>query len=45
MPAGDAPHIGMFENNVGKNPIDQLKFMADQGFTAVEDNGDRKSVV
>ena len=34
-----APHIGMFENNAGKNPLDQLKFMADQGFTAVEDNG------
>ncbi len=29
----------MFENNAGKNPLDQLKFMADQGFTAVEDNG------
>ena len=33
------PHIGMFENNAGKDPIDQLKFMADQGFTAFEDNG------
>ena len=34
-----APHFGMFENNAGKDPIDQLKFMADQGFTAMEDNG------
>ncbi len=34
-----APHIGMFENSAGKDPIDQLKFMADQGFTAFEDNG------
>lgn len=36
-----APHLGMFENLVGKNPIDQLNFMADQGFTAFEDNGMR----
>lgn len=34
-----APHIGMFENLAGKDPIDQLNFMADQGFTAFEDNG------
>jgi hydroxypyruvate isomerase len=34
-----APHFGMFENSAGKDPIDQLKFMADQGFTALEDNG------
>ncbi|MGF7215869.1 hydroxypyruvate isomerase [Spirosoma lacussanchae] len=34
-----APHIGMFENSAGKDPIDQLKFMADMGFTALEDNG------
>ncbi|AEE53958.1 MAG TPA: TIM barrel protein [Haliscomenobacter sp.] len=34
-----APHLGMFENSAGKDPIDQLKFMADQGFTALEDNG------
>ena len=34
-----APHIGMFSNSVGKNLIDQLNFMADQGFTAFEDNG------
>ena len=34
-----APHFGMFENSAGKDPIDQLKFMADQGFTAMEDNG------
>lgn len=33
-----APHLGMFENHAGKDPIDQLKFMADQGFTAFEDN-------
>lgn len=34
-----APHFGMFSNNAGKDPIDQLKFMADMGFTALEDNG------
>tara|TARA_B100001769_G_C22074643_1_gene578610 strand:+ start:678 stop:1592 length:915 start_codon:yes stop_codon:yes gene_type:complete len=33
-----APHLGMFENHAGKNPIDQLHFMADQGFKAFEDN-------
>lgn len=33
-----APHMGMFENHAGKNPIDQLHFMADQGFKAFEDN-------
>ncbi|MFD2571418.1 hydroxypyruvate isomerase family protein [Spirosoma soli] len=34
-----APHIGMFENSAGKDPIDQIKYMADVGFTAMEDNG------
>jgi hydroxypyruvate isomerase len=34
-----APHIGMFREHAGKDPIDQVKFMADQGFTAMEDNG------
>ena len=34
-----APHFGMFENSAGKDPIDQLKFMADNGFMALEDNG------
>lgn len=34
-----APHFGMFEKSAGKDPIDQLKFAADQGFTAWEDNG------
>ena len=33
-----APHIGMFKNLAGNDPIDQLNFMADQGFTAFEDN-------
>jgi hydroxypyruvate isomerase len=34
-----APHLGMFKNSAGEDPIDQIKFMADQGFTAFEDNG------
>lgn len=34
-----APHLGMFKNSVGDDPIEQIKFMADQGFTAFEDNG------
>jgi hydroxypyruvate isomerase len=33
-----APHFGMFRHSAGKDPIDQLKFAADQGFTAWEDN-------
>jgi hydroxypyruvate isomerase len=34
-----APHFGMFEAHAGKDLVDQLKFGADQGFTAWEDNG------
>jgi hydroxypyruvate isomerase len=34
-----APPLGMFEGHAGKNPIEQIRFMADQGFRAVFDNG------
>ena len=34
-----APHFGMFRASAGNDLIDQLKFAADQGFTAWEDNG------
>jgi hydroxypyruvate isomerase len=34
-----APHLGMFAGSAGKDPLDQLRFMADNGFTAFEDNG------
>lgn len=34
-----APHFGMFKNLGGPDLVDQLKFMHDQGFTALEDNG------
>ncbi|KSA12634.1 hydroxypyruvate isomerase family protein [Maribacter dokdonensis] len=37
-----APHLGMFKNLAGEDPIDQLNFMADQGYTAFEDNEMRK---
>ncbi len=33
-----APHFGMFEAHAGKDIIDQLTFMHDQGFRAIEDN-------
>ncbi len=34
-----APHDGMFKNNAGNDFVDQIKFMYEQGFRAVEDNG------
>ena len=34
-----APHLGMFKHSAGDDPIDQISFMADNGFTAFEDNG------
>ncbi|RYU95722.1 hydroxypyruvate isomerase family protein [Emticicia agri] len=34
-----APHFGMFKNSAGEDLMDQLKFMAEVGFTALEDNG------
>ena len=40
-----APHIGMFKGLAGEDPIDQLDFMADQGFTAFEDNEMRNKPV
>jgi len=33
-----APSFGMFQQHAGRDPIDQLKFMADQGFSAMFDN-------
>ncbi len=37
-----APHLGMFKHHAGDDPIDQLNFMADQGFSGFEDNGMRE---
>ena len=36
------PHFNMFKSMAGTDLIDQLKFAADQGFTAWEDNGMKK---
>jgi hydroxypyruvate isomerase len=33
-----APGFGLFEESAGKDPIDQLKFMADEDFSAMFDN-------
>ena len=40
-----APHFGMFSASAGDDPLDQLRFMADQGFEALEDNGMRSRAV
>ncbi|MEN8230995.1 MAG: xylose isomerase, partial [Bacteroidota bacterium] len=34
-----APHFGMFRQSAGTDLLDQLQFMADAGFSALEDNG------
>jgi hydroxypyruvate isomerase len=34
-----APSLGMFNLNAGKDPVDNLKFIADQGFRAAYDLG------
>ncbi|WKN30692.1 TIM barrel protein [Porifericola rhodea] len=34
-----APHFGMFKSHAGEDLLDQLKFMSEVGFTALEDNG------
>ena len=40
-----APHFNMFKTLGGTDPIDQLKFAADQGFSAWEDNQMKKKPV
>ena len=37
-----APHFGMFKHSAAEDLIDQLNFMADEGFTAFEDNNLKK---
>lgn len=34
-----APHFGMFAQHAGPDLLDQLRFMHDQGFRSLEDNG------
>ncbi len=36
-----APHLGMFGDLAGDDPIDQLRFMHERGFRSLEDNGMR----
>jgi hydroxypyruvate isomerase len=36
-----APHFGMFREHAGGDPVGQLRFMAEQGFRSLEDNGMR----
>ncbi len=33
-----SPDTGMFRHHAGPDPVDQIRFMADQGFQAMEDN-------
>ena len=33
-----SPDEGMFRTHAGDDPVDQIHFMADEGFTAIEDN-------
>ena len=40
-----APHFGMFKGSAGDNLIDQLNYIADQGFTAFEDNNLKKRTI
>ena len=40
-----APHFGMFKNIAGDDLIDQLNYIADQGFTAFEDNNLKKRTI
>lgn len=36
-----APHFGMFVHHAGEDLVDQIEFMAEVGFRAIEDNGMR----
>ena len=36
-----APHFGLFRQSAGADLVDQLRFMHDQGFRSLEDNGMR----
>jgi hydroxypyruvate isomerase len=34
-----APHLDMFRNHAGWDPLDQIRFLADEGFRSIEDTG------
>ena len=40
-----APHFGMFRQHAGEDLVEQLRFMAAEGFTALEDNGMRERAI
>lgn len=40
-----APHFGMFKHSAGDDLIDQIRFMYERGFRALEDNGMMKRSV
>ena len=40
-----APHFGMFKNIAGDDLVNQLNYIADQGFTAFEDNNLKKRTI
>lgn len=40
-----APHQGMFKQHAGDNFLDQIRFMHDQGFRSIEDNGYLKRTI
>lgn len=34
-----APHLGMFRHHAGPDPLDEIRFLADEGFRSIEDTG------
>jgi hydroxypyruvate isomerase len=34
-----APHLAMFRHHAGSDPLDQIRFLADEGFRSIEDTG------
>jgi hydroxypyruvate isomerase len=42
---GFAPHLGMFRHHAGSDAVDQVRFLANEGFVALEDSGLRAKPV
>jgi hydroxypyruvate isomerase len=34
-----APHLAMFRHHAGSDPLDQVRFLADEGFRSIDDSG------
>ena len=34
-----APHLAIFRHHAGPDPLDQIRFLADEGFRSIEDTG------